>query len=229
MSAAAAEAAPSGPGAQPRVLDYCLPIVAFGLLTWIESHLTVDQFPIAYAVKALVVTACLIVFRGPLAEIRVKASEIPASVLIGLIVFALWVGIDRAFSYQHLGSRTAFDPTPLRQSSGWIAFLVVRFYGLVLMVPVMEEIFWRSFMLRYLTQLDFRRLAVGTFSASALWVMVAGSALTHPEWLVAAIASLVYALWLRRTRSLFASIVAHATTNAALGAYVLTTGSWQYW
>jgi CAAX prenyl protease-like protein len=97
------------------------------------------------------------------------------------------------------------------------------------MVPVMEEIFWRSFMLRYLTQVDFRRLAVGTFSASALWVTVAGSAVSHPEWLVAAIAGLLYALWLRRTASLFASIVAHATTNAALGAYVLTTGSWQYW
>jgi CAAX prenyl protease-like protein len=97
------------------------------------------------------------------------------------------------------------------------------------MVPVMEEIFWRSFMLRYLTQLDFRRVAVGTFSASALWVTVGGSALSHPEWLVAAIAALAYSLWLRRTRSLFASIVAHATTNAALGVYVLTTGSWQYW
>jgi CAAX prenyl protease-like protein len=93
----------------------------------------------------------------------------------------------------------------------------------------MEEIFWRSFLLRYLTQHDFRKLAVGTFSAMALWVMVAGSALAHPEWLVAAIASLAYAFWLRRTRSLFASIVAHATTNAALGAYVLTTGAWQYW
>jgi hypothetical protein len=141
----------------------------------------------------------------------------------------LWVGIDRGVPYQHLGSRTAFDPSPLRGSTGWIAFLAVRFYGLVLMVPVIEEIFWRSFFLRYLTQLDFRRLPLGTFSASALWLMVGGSALSHPEWLVAAIASLAYALWLRRTRSLFASIVAHATTNAALGVYVLATGSWQYW
>ena len=76
---------------------------------------------------------------------------------------------------------------------------------------------------------DFRALPIGTFSASALGIMVAASALAHPEWLVAVIASLAYALWLRRTRSLFSVIVAHATTNATLGAYVLYTGSWQYW
>jgi CAAX prenyl protease-like protein len=93
----------------------------------------------------------------------------------------------------------------------------------------MEEIFWRSFLLRYLTNPDFQRLKVGTFSASALWVMVAASALAHPEWLVAAAASLAYAFWLRRTGSLFGVIVAHATTNAALGGYVLVTGDWQYW
>jgi hypothetical protein len=59
--------------------------------------------------------------------------------------------------------------------------------------------------------------------------MVAASALAHPEWLVAVLASLAYAFWLRRTRSLFGTIVAHATTNAALGAYVLYKGAWQYW
>jgi CAAX prenyl protease-like protein len=93
----------------------------------------------------------------------------------------------------------------------------------------MEEIFWRSFLLRYLTSTDFRKLPVGTFSASALWIMVAASALAHPEWLVAVMASLAYAFWLRRSRSLFGAIVAHAVTNAALGGYVLATGDYKYW
>ncbi|HEX5070077.1 MAG TPA: CAAX prenyl protease-related protein [Vicinamibacterales bacterium] len=214
---------------QPRALDYWVPMVAFGLFTWFEPYLTAQQFPVAYVVKAVVVTACVFIFRGPLSEIRVQPAVVLPSVLIGLIVFVLWVGIDQYVPYQHLGSRTAFDPSPMRGSPGWIAFLAVRLYGLVLLVPVIEEILWRSFLLRFLTQADFRQLAVGTFSASALWWMVAGSAVSHPEWLVAAIASLIYALWLRRTRSLFASIVAHATTNAALGIYVISTGSWQYW
>jgi len=224
-----ADSASAPPPSLIHLAGYWAPMVAFGVLTWLESQVPLEHYPLAYIGKAAIVTACLLAFRGPLADIRVKAGVIGPSVLIGLIVLVLWVGIDRLVPYQHLGTRTAFDPTPLRGSWLWFAFLAVRFYGLVVMVPVMEEIFWRSFMLRYLTQLDFRRLAVGTFSATALWVTVAGSALSHPEWLVAVVASLVYSLWLRRTGSLFASIVAHATTNAALGVYVLKTGSWQYW
>lgn len=212
-----------------RTFEYWAPIVLFGALTVVDSNVPVAWFPAAYLVKALLVTASLAIFRGPLADIRIDLKVVAPSMAIGLAVCVLWIGIDRMIPYTHIGTRTAFDPTSLHSSSWWITFLTVRLYGLVVMVPVMEEIFWRSFLLRYLTNPDFQRLPVGTFSASALWLMVAASALAHPEWLVAVVASLAYAFWLRRTRSLFGAIVAHATTNAALGVYVLATGSWQYW
>jgi CAAX prenyl protease-like protein len=144
-------------------------------------------------------------------------------------VFVAWFGLDRIVSYPRLGTRTGFDPAQLHGSAMWPTFLAVRLYGLVLMVPIMEEIFWRSFLLRYLTRHDFKEVPVGTFSAWALWVTVAASAVAHPEWLAAVVASLAYALWLRRSRSLFGAIVAHATTNAALGGYVLATREWHYW
>jgi hypothetical protein len=206
-----------------------VPIVAFGALTMLESYVPAAWFPAAYLAKAVIVTASLAICRGPLADIRFDPGVIAPSVLIGLVVCAIWIGVDRAIPYPHIGTRTAFDPTPLRASSWWITFLTVRLYGLVVMVPIMEEIFWRSFLLRYLTNPDFQRLPVGTFSASALGLMVAASALAHPEWLVAVAASLAYAFWLRRTGSLFGAIVAHSTTNLALGSYVLATESWQYW
>ena len=204
-------------------------MVAFGVLTVGESYLPPAWFPLAYIVKAIVVTSCLLMWRAPLRDIRFDSRLVLPSFLIGLLVFAIWVGVDKLVPYPHLGSRTAFDPTPLQGSGWWPVFLATRLYGLVLMVPVMEEIFWRSFLVRFLTQSDFRQLPVGTFSASALWIMVAASALSHPEWLVAVVASLAYGLWIRRSRSLFGAIVAHATTNGALGAYVLATGEWQYW
>jgi CAAX prenyl protease-like protein len=209
--------------------EYWVPMILFGVLTMLESYVPVGYYPVAYILKAVAVTASLVMFRRPLGEIHFSAGVIAPSVIIGLVVCVLWVAVDRAVPYPHLGTRVAFDPTPLQQSGWWAPFLATRLFGLVLMVPVMEEIFWRSFLLRYLTQTDFRALPMGTFSASALGIMVAASALAHPEWLVAVIASLAYALWLRRTRSLFSVIVAHGTTNAALGGYVLYTGSWQYW
>ena len=210
-------------------IDYWIPMVAFGVLTVGESYLEPAWFPAAYILKALIVTACLLIWRRPLADIRFDGRVLLSSIVIGLIVFVAWVGIDKLVPYPHIGTRTAFDPTPLQGSAWWPAFLAARLYGLILMVPVMEEIFWRSFLVRYLTQSDFRQLPVGTFSWSAMWIMIAASALAHPEWLVAVIASLVYALWIRHTRSLFGAIVAHAVTNASLGVYVLTTGEWQYW
>jgi CAAX prenyl protease-like protein len=215
--------------AEPSSIEYWIPMVAFAVLTVGESYLSPEWFPAAYIIKAIVVTACLLIWRAPLGDIRFDLRVVPPSIVIGLVVFVLWIAVDKLVPYPHLGLRTAFDPTSLQGSGWWPAFLGVRLYGLVLMVPVMEEIFWRSFLVRFLTQPDFRKLPVGTFSASALWIMVAASALSHPEWLVAVIASLAYGLWIRRTRSLFGAIVAHATTNGALGAYVLATGEWQYW
>ena len=212
----------------PSTRDYWIPMILFGILTMGESYLPVEWFPIAYIAKAVIVTTSLLMLRAPLSDIRFDARVLLPSVVIGLVVFVLWIGVDKMVPYPPLGTRTAFDPTEL-QGAIRPLFLGVRFFGLVLMVPVMEEIFWRSFLLRYLTDSDFRRLPVGTFSASALMIMLAASGLAHPEWLVAVIASLVYALWLRQSRSLFGAIVAHATTNAALGAYVLATREWQYW
>jgi CAAX prenyl protease-like protein len=189
----------------------------------------IGSFPLLYTIKAAAVTLTLVVFRAPLRDLRADPRVIPSSLLVGLIVFGLWVFIHELIPYPTLGTRLGFDPTTLKGSGWWPAFLGIRLYGLVLMVPVMEEVFWRSFLLRYLTAHDFRSLPMGTFSASALAIMVAASAAAHPEWVVAIVASLAYALWLRRTRSLFAVVVAHAATNAALGGYVLATGKWLYW
>ena len=209
--------------------DYWIPMVVFGALTMGEGYVSAEWYPAAYIAKAVIVTTTLLVFRTPLKEIRVDASVILPSVLVGAVVFVAWVGLDHLVDYPRLGARTGFDPNTLHGSAWWHPFLAARLFGLVLMVPVMEEIFWRSFLLRYFTRQDFQALPMGTFSALSLWLMVGASALAHPEWLAAVVASLAYALWLRRSRSLFAAIVAHATTNAALGGYVLVTREWHYW
>jgi CAAX prenyl protease-like protein len=210
-------------------LPYWLPMVVFGVLTLGESRVPQEWFAPYYLLKAVIVTATLLIFSAPLRDIQPRMNLVAPSIAVGVVVFVLWVVIHEWVPYPQIGSRSAFDPTPLQGSGWWPAFLAVRLYGLVLMVPVMEEIFWRSFLVRYLTNPDFWLLPMGTFSASALWLMVGASAVAHPEWVVAIIASLAYAFWLRRTKSLFAVIVAHGVTNAILGGYVLATGKWSYW
>ena len=138
--------------------------------------------------------------------------------------------IDQWLPYPHFGSRAAFDPfASIEDSVQRAAFLALRFSGLVLVVPVMEELFLRSFVIRFVTNPDFWQVRIGDYSQTAFWAVAGLSALAHPEWLIAIIASVAYTLLLRRTRSLFASVAAHAVTNFALGMYVLKTGAYQYW
>jgi CAAX prenyl protease-like protein len=209
---------------------YAAPIVVFAVLTALEGVLPAGVYPAFYIVKVAAVTAALVYFRGPLGDIRPSWGVVPLGVAVGLVVFAEWVILDRLVSYPHLGTRVGYNPFAAIEDVAvrW-AFLVARFYGLVLVVPVMEELFWRSFLLRYATTTDFTSLTVGQFSWTAFWIVVALSAVAHPEWLVAAIASALFAWLLHHTRSLFAVIVSHAVANAALGGYILIRGQWQYW
>lgn len=222
---------PIGGGPDQRsVLAYAAPMVVFGLLTALEPLLPPGAYPVAYIAKATAVTGALVFFRGPLGDIRPSAREVPRAAAVGLMILAEWLLIDTYVRYPHLGTRVGYDPF-VAIHAGWLrwTFLAARFYGLVLMVPVLEELFWRSFLLRYATRADFTTLPVGQFSTPAFVLMVAVSALAHPEWLAAAIASAVFGWLLRRSRSLFAVIVAHAVANAGLGGYILATGRWEYW
>lgn len=210
-------------------IAYTVPTVVFGTFTLLESYVPPAAYPLMYAVKVAAVTAALLLCSTALREIRPSADHLAPSILLGLVIFAGWIALDKLVPYHHLGTRVGFDPTTL--GDGWprAAFLGVRFFGLVAMVPVMEEIFWRAYLLRQVTTVDFLGLPLGSFSLTALAVTVVASAVAHPEWLVAAITSIILAFWLRRTRSLFAIIVAHAVANAALGVYILGSRDWQYW
>lgn len=207
------------------------PFVLFGLLTMLEGYVPAHLYPVVYFVKICVVTASLVAAGAARRDITPSSRGLAPAILTGLAVFVAWVAIDKWVPYPHLGQRVGFDPFSALTQPPWAAaaFLFVRFYGLVLVVPVMEELFMRSFLLRYFTNADFGRVPMGTFSASAFWIVAGLSALSHPEWLVAVVASCAYALLLNRTRSLFAAVAAHATTNAALGVYVVVSGDWQYW
>lgn len=216
----------------PEWVPYAAPMGLFLALTFLEGQFGKALYPLLYAVKVALVTGALLFFRNAWRqEIRPEARVLPAALLVGLLVFAEWVLIDKWVPYPHLGTRTAYNPfQEISDPAIRTAFLGIRFYGLALLAPVMEELFWRSFLLRYVTDMDdFRRVPLGTYSLTAFAAVAGLFALAHPEWLVAALCAAAYALLLRQTRSLFACIVAHAVTNFALGIYVLLTGDWKYW
>ncbi len=212
-------------------LGYVAPMVVFLVLTYVEGQ-TSRGYVWLYIAKVCIVTGMLVAFRATWKQdIRFEARVLIPALIVGLAVWAEWVLIDPVTpSLSFLGKRVAYDPFTAIHAPGLRAlFLAFRFFGLALMVPVMEELFWRSFLLRYLTDEKFTTVPMGTFSGTAFAIVAVAFGVAHPEWLAAIICAAAYALLLRQTRSLFACIVAHATTNLALGIYVLVSHQWHFW
>jgi CAAX prenyl protease-like protein len=156
--------------------------------------------------------------------------------LIGLAVFAIWVAPDRLFpAYRHFWLFE--NPLTGRLQTGLsaeareqTAVLWLRAIRAVAIVPVVEELFWRGWLMRWLISPRFELIPLGTWSASAFWIVALLFASEHgPYWDVGLAAGVVYNWWMIRTRSLGDLVAAHAVTNACLSLYVVWTGQWEYW
>ena len=95
--------------------------------------------------------------------------------------------------------------------------------------PVMEELFWRSFLIRYVMSSDFRSIRLGAFSVGSFVVTVVLFGLEHQLWLAGMMAGAAYNVVLYRTGRIWPCILAHAVTNLILGGHVLMTGEWIWW
>jgi CAAX prenyl protease-like protein len=109
-------------------------------------------------------------------------------------------------------------------------FLVFRIAGSALLVPIIEELFWRAWLMRYLISPDFQKIEPGTYSTLSFWLTAILFASEHgPFWEVGLLAGIAYNWWMVRTKSLADCILAHAVTNACLAVFVVAGDRWQYW
>lgn len=219
-------------GANPA-WPYVAPFAAFVALLAAAPYLPGPPGA-AYAWRVVVAAAALLVWsRGVVA---LKPSRWAASVVAGVAVFAVWVGPDLLWpGYRShwllqnalTGAVPSAAPEPHQLGARYLLF---RILGSVVLVPIIEELFWRAWLMRYLIARDFRAVAPGTWQAGAFWITAALFASEHGAyWDVGLAAGIIYNWWMIRTRSLADCILAHAVTNGCLAAYVLLTGRWQYW
>ena len=215
-----------------QIVPYVVPIFVFLIFTNLEGYLPGPAwYPLAYTLKVVVVAFLAFLYRRTWADFR-PVPPIPAialAVMTGLGVFVLWIKLEGWYpALPFLGKRTGFDPQTL--SAAWKPpFLTVRFLGLVVLVPLVEELFWRSFLIRWLIEPNFLKVPIGQVTPTAAAITSAVFALSHPEWLPALLTGLLWAWLLWQTRSLWACLISHAIANLALGIHVLATGDWKYW
>ena len=129
-----------------------------------------------------------------------------------------------------LGQRSAFNPLQeLADNPVWAyGFLLIRFTGLAVIVPVIEEFFWRGFLMRFLVAERWWQVPFGTVNRVAIVAGTLGPTLMHPAELLAALVWFSMITWLMvRTRNIWNCVVAHAVTNFLLGVYVVISGHWE--
>lgn len=205
-------------------LPYVLPFGVFALLTY---ALPAAGFSagFAYGIKTVVTAIALLVFWPRVRhEFRFEWSWL--AVVAGFLVFGIWVGLEGY--YPQLGS-SEFDPFSLAPEGGAKQLMVLRMMGAVMVVPVVEELFWRSFAHRILISEDFLSVPLGKITLPSLLIVSVAFGLEHHRWLPGILAGLVYAGVLVRTRNLFGPTLAHAITNLALGVYVIRSEQWNFW
>src|SRR5262249_2958695 len=100
----------------------------------------------------------------------------------------------------------------------------------VLIVPIVEELFWRAWLMRWLIEPDFSKVPLGAYTAASFWPVAFLFAVEHgPYWDVGLLAGILFNAWMIRIRSLGDLILTHAIANSALSVYVITAGKWEYW
>ena len=208
---------------------YVAPFAVFIALRWLP--VTVEWLaPIRFVIVAAVI---LLFSRRELPKRLFFAAQ---SVLVGAAVMVLWIAPDmlgpgyREFWLFHNGiTGAAHSSLPASLKSN-VFFIGVRLAESAVLVPILEELFWRGWLMRWLVDPDFENVPLGRYTAFSFWATALLFASEHgPYWDVGLMAGIVYNWWIVRTRNLGDAMLAHGVTNLLLGVYVLLHNQWQYW
>ena len=203
---------------------HVIPFTVFALFTYMPTFFNISPITV-YPIKTIIVTLSLIYYwEGYKHEIRLSFDWL--AILCGVFVFFIWVMFEGL--YPQIGY-SEFNPYSLTDGSGVYFAVVFRLIGAALVVPVMEELFWRSFALRFVTKPDFKSIPLGCFSLFSFIFVSIIFGFEHHRWLVGIFAGMAYAGLLYRRKNLFDPILAHSVTNLLLGIYVLSTKQWSFW
>ena len=220
-------------GIHPAI-PYVVPFAAFLVLLALGEHLHsvfgVWEFPL----RVIFLSAVLWIFSRDVIDFRVRRWAM--TLVIGVAVFAIWVAPDLLipgyrqhwlFQNAITGTISSSIPADLRENLLALLFRTVR---AVVLVPIIEELFWRAWLLRWLISPDFQKVPLGAYTATSMWISALLFASEHgPYWEVGLVAGLAYNFLMIRTRSLGDCILAHAITNGVLSLFVVLTGRWEYW
>ncbi|HCN29491.1 MAG TPA: CAAX prenyl protease-related protein [Verrucomicrobiales bacterium] len=198
-----------------------------------------------YPLQTLVCAGLLLFFRRHYALRPWRGLGLACA--LGVAGIALW--ILPAWTYQKLDTENppvwwawlgmadrsrGFDPGQLAEWPVWERITIfMRFARLVVVVPLVEEIFWRGFLMRWLAAegRPWHETPFGAHTWRSFWIVTTLVMLAHQpaDWPAAFVWGALVYLAAARTRSLGACVLMHALANALLGAWVMGAKQWGFW
>jgi exosortase E/protease (VPEID-CTERM system) len=146
---------------------------------------------------------------------------------LGVATFALWLALEPTPDPQRVASFVhGLEALPSGVGALWI---LGRVAGSVVVVPVVEELAFRGYLLRRLQSADFTNVLHTRFT----WLSFLGSSLAfgllHQSWLAGCLAGMAFACAQYRRGRLGDAVLAHAVANLLIAGYVLGWGRWSLW
>jgi CAAX prenyl protease-like protein len=217
------------------------PFIAFVLLTAAQGKFGAASAYWFYLAKTFVGLWLILEMRPFVTEMRWAFSW--EAVLVGVGVFAMWIGISGEWTTQgslwvklgfsHLPEKFIAAWNPNEQFGGgsalaWL-FIAARILGSTFIVPPIEEVFYRSFLYRYIASQKFLSVPLNKFLPMPFFVTALVFGISHNEWLAGITCGAAFQWLVLRKNRLGDAMTAHAITNFLLGIWVVTRGAWQFW
>ncbi len=227
-----------------------LPFAIFVGFTSLQGRLGENSQYWIYFIKTIVGAGLLFLIWRHVAELEWRFSW--EAVAVGLGVFVMWVGLDSWYPvmdvlypkhicplFHKIGLAKScvatphppWDPVQTFGNSSTMSwfFIAARIAGSTLVVPPMEELFYRSFVYRFLASKDLLSTPLGRFLPMPFFVTSVLFGFAHNEWLAGILCGFAYqglVIWKNRLGD---AVTAHAITNFLLGLWIVWRGAWHFW
>ena len=204
------------------------PFIIFLCLTFIQLAPGETTPFWAYLAKSIVGVLLVWLTLPLVAELKWRIGW--EGVAVGGIVFGLWVGLEGRYPvFQESGSN--WNPFAVFGESAPMAwmFVCVRIVGSTLLVPLLEEVFYRSFLYRWIARPDFEGADLGRFEWKPFLLVSLVFGLAHREWLAGLLTGALLQWLVLRRRDLGDALTAHAVANLLLGGWVVWREHWVFW
>jgi CAAX prenyl protease-like protein len=217
------------------------PFVIFLALTFCQGQFGEASRYWFYLAKTLAGAWLIWEMRPFVSEMRWAVSW--EAVVVGVGVFAIWVGMDPFYPkfsevIAKLGlsrffgtDQSTWNPHVQFGENSMVAwfFMIARVLGMTLVVPPLEEVFYRSFLYRYIARPNFLSVPLNQFLPLPFLVTAAVFGFSHNEWLAGILCGAAYQWLVIRKHRLGDAMTAHAITNFLLGLWIVWRGAWHFW